>query len=164
MLPLQSCVLLGSLFFSSSFTPRAGASLQGEVHAAIWFLGQRGGEMEPGSTLATAPLEATDGAAVSPALRSERGSLSIPVWGTTRCSGHRVHSVSEGFPGAQRVESSCNAADTGDGSLGQEDPPEKEMATHSSILAWRIPWTEEPGRLQSVGSQESDTTERLSTK
>ena len=35
------------------------------------------------------------------------------------------------------------------------------MATHSSILAWKIPWTEEPGRLQSVGLQESDTTERL---
>ena len=38
-------------------------------------------------------------------------------------------------------------------SLGQEDPLEKGMAMHSSILAWRIPWTEEPGRLQSVGSQ-----------
>ena len=37
-------------------------------------------------------------------------------------------------------------------SLDQEDPLEKEMATHWSILAWRIPWTEEPGRLQSVGS------------
>ena len=37
--------------------------------------------------------------------------------------------------------------------LGREDPLEKEMATHSSILAWRIPWLEEPGRLQSVGSQ-----------
>ena len=37
--------------------------------------------------------------------------------------------------------------------LGQEDPLEKEMATHSSILAWKIPWTEEPGRLQSIGSQ-----------
>ena len=47
-------------------------------------------------------------------------------------------------------------------SLGQEDPLEKEMATHSSIFAWRIPWTEEPGRLQSMGSQESDRTE-LST-
>ena len=48
-------------------------------------------------------------------------------------------------------------------SLGQEDPLEEEMATHSSILAWRIPWTEEPG-----GSpwdyKESDTTERLSTQ
>ena len=38
-------------------------------------------------------------------------------------------------------------------SLGQDDPLEKGMATHSSILAWRIPWTEEPGRLQSMGSQ-----------
>ena len=38
-------------------------------------------------------------------------------------------------------------------SLGQEDPLEKEIATHSSILAWRIPWTEEPDGLQSVGSQ-----------
>ena len=40
-------------------------------------------------------------------------------------------------------------------SLGWEDPLEKEMAAHSSILAWRIPWTEEPGRLQSMGSQEA---------
>ena len=38
-------------------------------------------------------------------------------------------------------------------SLGQEDPLEKEMATHSSILAWRIAWTDEPGWLQSMGSQ-----------
>ena len=38
-------------------------------------------------------------------------------------------------------------------SLGWEDPLEKRMATHSSILAWEIPWTEEPGRLQSMGSQ-----------
>ena len=42
--------------------------------------------------------------------------------------------------------------------LGWEDTLEKEMATHSSILAWRIPWTKEPGRLQSMGLQESDTT------
>ena len=38
-------------------------------------------------------------------------------------------------------------------SLGQEDPLDEGMATHSSILAWRIPWTEEPGGLQSIGSQ-----------
>ena len=38
-------------------------------------------------------------------------------------------------------------------SLGQEDPMEEDMATHSSILAWRIPWTKEPGGLQSMGSQ-----------
>ena len=43
-------------------------------------------------------------------------------------------------------------------SLGPEDSLEKEMATHSSVLAWRIPWTEETGGLQSMGSQESDST------
>ena len=45
--------------------------------------------------------------------------------------------------------------------LGQEDPLEKEMVIHSSILAWKIPWTEEPSRLQSMGSQESDMTSQL---
>ena len=49
-------------------------------------------------------------------------------------------------------ESACNA-ETWVRSLGWEDPLEEEMATHSSILAWRIPWTEEPGGLQSMGSQ-----------
>ena len=44
-------------------------------------------------------------------------------------------------------------------SLGQEDPLEKEMAIHSGILAWEIPQTEEPGGLQSMGSQETDMTE-----
>ena len=47
------------------------------------------------------------------------------------------------------------------GSLGQEDSLEKEMATHSSILAWRIPWTEEPGGPKSMGSKELDMTEQL---
>ena len=42
--------------------------------------------------------------------------------------------------------------------LGWEDPLEKEMAIHSSILAWKIPWTEEPGWLPSMGSQETDMT------
>ena len=46
-------------------------------------------------------------------------------------------------------------------SLGQEDPLEKEMATRSSILAWRIPWTKEPGGVQSMVSQESDMTQGL---
>ena len=44
-------------------------------------------------------------------------------------------------------------------SLDWEDSLEKEMATHSGILPWEIPWTEDPGGLQSMGSQESDTTE-----
>ena len=42
--------------------------------------------------------------------------------------------------------------------LGQEDPLEEDMATHSGILAWRIPWSEKPGGQQSLGLQESDTT------
>ena len=46
-------------------------------------------------------------------------------------------------------------------SLGQKDPLEEEIVTHSSTLAWRIPWTEEPSGLQSVGHKESDTAERL---
>ena len=46
-------------------------------------------------------------------------------------------------------------------SLDWEDPLEKGMETHSSILAWKVPWTEEPGRLQSWGRKELDTTERL---
>ena len=54
---------------------------------------------------------------------------------------------------AQRVKHLPAMRETRVRSLGQEEPLEKEMATHSSILAWRIPWTEEPGRLQSTGSQ-----------
>ena len=56
-----------------------------------------------------------------------------------------------GFPGGSAgKESTCNAED-----LGWEDPLEKGTVTHSSILAWRIPWTEEPGRLQSYGVAKS---------
>ena len=54
---------------------------------------------------------------------------------------------------AQMVKRLPEVRETQVGSLGWEDPLEKEMETHSSTLAWRIPWTEEPGRLQSTGSQ-----------
>ena len=54
---------------------------------------------------------------------------------------------------AQMVKRLPTMRETWVGSLGREDPLEKEMATHSSTLAWKIPWTEEPGRLQSMGSQ-----------
>ena len=54
------------------------------------------------------------------------------------------------FPIAQMVKNLPAVQETQVRSLGQEDPLEKEMATHSSILAWRIPWTEEPGGLQSM--------------
>ena len=54
---------------------------------------------------------------------------------------------------AQKVKRLPAVRETLIRSLGREDPLEKEMATHSSTLAWKIPWTEEPGRLQSMGSQ-----------
>ena len=54
---------------------------------------------------------------------------------------------------AQRVKCLSAMLETQVRSLGREDPLEKEMATHSRILAWKIPWTEEPGRLQTTGSQ-----------
>ena len=59
---------------------------------------------------------------------------------------------------AQSVKNLSAVPTTQVESLGRKDPLEKEMATHSSVLAWRIPWTEEPGRLQSMGFQESDMT------
>ena len=67
----------------------------------------------------------------------------------------------QSFPGSSVVlkkkkKSPVNVGDTGS-ILGQEDPLEKEMETHSSTLAWEIPWTEEPGGLQSMGSQKSRT-------
>ena len=54
---------------------------------------------------------------------------------------------------AQTVKRQSTMWDTWVRSLGREDPLEKEMAIHSSTIAWKIPWTEEPGRLQSMGSQ-----------
>ena len=62
---------------------------------------------------------------------------------------------------AQRLKPLPAMLETWVQSLSQEDPLEKEMATHSCILAWRIPWTEEPGGLQSTGVAKRDTTERL---
>ena len=61
------------------------------------------------------------------------------------------------FPGVSVVKN-LPKQETQVWSLGWEDSLEKEMATHSSILAWEIPWTEDPGELQSTGLQESDMT------
>ena len=61
------------------------------------------------------------------------------------------------FPGGLVVKNLPIMQEMQVSSLGWEDPAEKGMATHSSILAWRIPGTEEPGRLQSMGSQELGT-------
>ena len=65
---------------------------------------------------------------------------------------------------ARMVENLSTVWETGVQSLGQDDPLEEGMAAHSSILAWRIPWTQESHRLQSRGCKESDTTERLNTE
>ena len=62
-----------------------------------------------------------------------------------------------GFQGGSVVKNPPAKQKTWVQSLGQEDPLEKGMATHSSILAWRTPWTEEPGGPQSMGSQNSWT-------
>ena len=74
------------------------------------------------------------------------------VWKTSNYNIQKLASA-EGFPGGSySKESACNAGDLIQ-SLCQGDPLEKEMATHSSIPAWEIPWTEEPEGLQSTGSQ-----------
>ena len=63
-----------------------------------------------------------------------------------------------GFPGgSDGKEFACNVGETWVPSPGQKDPLEKGTATHSSLLAWRIPWTEEPGGLQSMGFAKSLT-------
>ena len=62
---------------------------------------------------------------------------------------------------AQTVKNMPAMQETGVPSLGWEDPRKKGMTTHSNILAWRIPWTKEPGGLWSMGWQESDPTEQL---
>ena len=69
-----------------------------------------------------------------------------------------------GFPGGSDSKESAHNAGTWVQSLGWEDPLERGMAIHSSILAWRIPWTEEAGRLQSKGHKELDMTEQLTLK
>ena len=73
--------------------------------------------------------------------------LSVPTIFADSCR------VSLGLPGGSVASILLPMQEMRVGSLGQEDPLEKEMATHSSTLAWGIPWTEEPGGLQSMGSQ-----------
>ena len=63
------------------------------------------------------------------------------------------YTILQGFPGGSEVKASATMRETWVQSLGREDLLEKEMATHSSVLAWRIPWMEEPGGVQSMGSQ-----------
>ena len=79
---------------------------------------------------------------------------------------HNLHAPDHllGFPGGSVVKRPPAKQATCIQSLGREDPLEKEMTTHSSVLAWRIPWTGEPGGLQSIwGRRESDTAELLNS-
>ena len=86
------------------------------------------------------------------------------MWDVFQLIGVIFNIINISFPGimsslvAQREKHLPAMQETRVQFLGQEDPLEKEMATHSCVLAWRIPWTEEPGRLQSMSSQELDTT------
>ena len=73
-----------------------------------------------------------------------------------------IHGFAWGFPGDSVVNNLTALQETWVRALDQEDRLEEEMATHSSILAWRIPWTEEPGGLQSTGSQSQTRLKQLS--
>ena len=94
-------------------------------------------------------------------LSYSRRNYSRQLSSTGHCSVWKFHSLANYIPlqcifaslVAQRLKHLPPMRVTRVWSLGREDPLEKEMATHSSILAWRIPWTEESGRLQSTGSQ-----------
>ena len=78
----------------------------------------------------------------------------VVAWSNVLVFYFRTHiSYSWASPMAQRVKHLPGMQETWVRFLGQEDPLEKEMAIHSSTLAWKIPWTEKPGRLQSMGSQ-----------
>ena len=95
-------------------------------------------------------------------------SLMVRVW-TYSCLTHNYNfqkapstekltfNTTEGFPGGSVVKYPPATQEPWVRSLGQEDPLEEEMATHSGILAWRMPWTEEPARLQSRDCKELDT-------
>ena len=83
-----------------------------------------------------------------------------PAWFTLLCMTLTLRSAQLWFPGSSVVKNPpANAGDTEDWGLipGSGRSLEEEMATHSSILAWEIPWTEEPGGLQSMGSQKNQT-------
>ena len=82
----------------------------------------------------------------------EKGGAEIPQWIRTGGKGAKTEYASS-YLVAQTVKNLPVIRETRVRSLGWEDPLEKEMAAHSSILAWKIPWTEEPGGLQSTGSQ-----------
>ena len=81
-------------------------------------------------------------------------SVAVPAWDLLKKVTFIIFYLHQEIPYvAQTVKSLPTMRETQVQSLGWEDVLEKEMATHSSVLAWKIPWTEDPGRLQSLGSQ-----------
>ena len=82
-----------------------------------------------------------------------KGIVRGTLWKTRKCLRGVVQKRLWGFPGSSDVKSLPEMWETWVRSLAQEYPLEEGMATHSSVLVWRIPWTEEPGGLQSVGLQ-----------
>ena len=93
------------------------------------------------------------GCILSPCLFSLYAEYIMRNAGLEAQAGIKIAGSNINNPGRSGGNKSACKRETRVQSLGWEDPLEKEMATHSSILAWRIPWTEEPGRLQSMGSQ-----------
>ena len=91
--------------------------------------------------------------------QSQRKAMPRNVQTTTQL--HSSHVLARTSLVAQMVKCLPTMQETWVRSLGREDPLEKEMATHSSTLAWRIPWMEEPGGLQCMGSQRIGYDERL---
>ena len=76
------------------------------------------------------------------------------VWATREAQKYTYYPGNKGFPGDSVVKNLPAMQETWVWSLGWENPLEKEMATHSNILAWETPWTEDPGRLQSCSWKE----------
>ena len=79
--------------------------------------------------------------------------LQVSFYGLGSVLYSKTSILGRGFPGGSVIKNLPTMQETRVRSLGQEDPLEKGMAIHCNILAWRIPWTEESGGLQSIGSQ-----------
>ena len=85
--------------------------------------------------------------------QGQRSLVGCHLWGLTESDGSDLAVAAAENCVAEMVKNLPAMKETHDRSLGQEDPVELGMATHSSVLAWKIPWTKEPGELQSIGLQ-----------
>ena len=121
----------------------------------------RGAAQRHQSTHSTAPSASVHSRAVPPPDTNSLASVLPPGSEQEWLVGHALHAFglktlkhrNAGFPADSAIKNLPATQETGVRSLGWEDPLEEGMETHSSILAWRIPWTEELGRFQSIGLQ-----------